>query len=119
MRSWLNGTMLNNFPAELRSVIKSVSNKNTSGYGAATTSDKLWIPSWTEVGLESGDAEGAKFSIFTSNSNRIRKNGGSATIWWLRSVDSSTLFRFVNADGSLCNDYASYAYGVCPCFCIG
>lgn len=119
MRSWLNGTMLNNFPAELRSVIKSVSNKNTSGYGAATTSDKLWIPSWTEVGLESGDAEGAKFSIFTSNSNRIRKNGGSAAYWWLRSVYSSAYFRLVGADGSLNNSNASDARGVCPCFCIG
>lgn len=118
MRSWLGSTMLNNFPSDLRSVIKAVSNQNTSGYGAATTSDKLWIPSFTEVGLQSGSAEGAKFSIFTSNSNRIRKNGGSAAIWWLRSVYSSTYFRRVVTDGSLNNYGASIALGVCPCFCI-
>ena len=95
MRSWLGSTMLNNFPSDLRSVIKAVSNQNTSGYGAATTSDKLWIPSFTEVGLQSGSAEGAKFSIFNSNSDRIRKNGGSATYWWLRSVNGSNGFRDV------------------------
>ena len=118
MRSWLNGTLINNFPAELRNVIKSVSKKNTSGYGAATTSDKLWIPSWTEVGLTSGNAEGNKYGIFNSNSDRIRKNGGSATNWWLRSVDSSTYFRYVYTDGGLYYGNASIAHGVCPCFCI-
>ena len=118
MRSWLNGTLINSFPADLRNVIKSVSKKNTSGYGAATTSDKLWIPSQTEVGLTSGNAEGAKYGIFNSNSDRIRKNGGSASIWWLRSVYSSSGFRDVYTDGSLSSYFASYSYGVCPCFCI-
>lgn len=118
MRSWLNSTMLGNLPSDLQSVIKSVPNQNTSGYGAATTNDKLWIPSFTEVGLQSGSAEGAKFSIFNSNSDRIRKNSGSANYWWLRSVTSSTSFRYVRTDGSLGSYYASDANGVCPCFCI-
>ena len=44
---------------------------------------------------------------------------GSATNWWLRSVNSSTFFRLVSTDGSLNYNNASYAIGVCPCFCIG
>lgn len=118
MRSWLADTMLANFPSDLRSVIKTVTKKNTSGYGAATTQDKLWIPSTTEVGLESGDAEGAKYPIFTNNSSRIKKNGSSAAVWWLRSVYSGTSFRVVSSDGSLNGSSASSASGVCPCFCI-
>lgn len=39
---------------------------------------------------------------------------GSATNWWLRSVNSSTNFRNVNSDGSLNNNNASNANGVCP-----
>ncbi|WP_375378026.1 DUF6273 domain-containing protein [Thermophilibacter sp. ET337] len=39
---------------------------------------------------------------------------GSATNWWLRSVNSSTNFRNVNTDGSLNNNNASNANGVCP-----
>ena len=116
MRSWLSGTLLNNFPAALKSGIKAVSKKNTSGYGAATTSDKLWLFSQTEVGL--GGSEGTAYPAFNSNSARIRKNGSSATIWWLRSVNSSTYFRFVYTDGTLNYNVASYAWGVVPGFCI-
>ncbi len=118
MRSWLSSTMLNNFPAEVRNLMNTVGKKNTSGYGAATTQDKLWIPSQTEVGLASGNAEGAKYPIFTDNASRVKKNGGSASYWWLRSVVSSTNFRGVGADGSLGSGGASDAVGVCPCFCI-
>ena len=118
MRSWLSGTLINSFPSDLRAVIKTVTKKNTSGYGAATTQDKLWIPSYTEVGLQSGDAEGAKYPIFTDNASRIKKDGSSAARWWLRSVYSSSSFRYVVSDGSLGNYGASTAYGVCPCFCI-
>lgn len=116
MRSWLSGTLLNNFPAELKSAIKAVNKKNTANYGAATTSDKLWLLSYTEVGL--GGSEGTAYSVFNSNSARIRKNGSSAYTWWLRSVYSSSDFRYVYSDGTLSGYNASNTIGVVPGFCI-
>ena len=116
MRTWLSGTLLPSFPADLRAVMKSVSKKNTSGYGAATTSDKLWLLSQTEAGL--GGSEGTAYPTLNSNSARIRKNGSSATGWWLRSVYSSTYFRGVGSDGTLDGNVASGAWGVVPGFCI-
>lgn len=116
MRSWLSGTLLNGFPAELKSGIKAVSKKNTSGYGAATTSDKLWLFSQTEVGL--GGSEGTAYPAFNSNSARIRKNGSSAASWWLRSVGSSSAFSVVRSDGTLYNYGAGRSLGVVPGFCI-
>lgn len=116
MRSWLSGTVLPAMPSDLRSVIAAVNKVNTSGYGTSPTSDKLWIPSYTEVGL--GGSEGSQYSIFTDNSSRIRQYNNSNQWWWLRSVYSSSLFRFVSTDGSLNGNVANYTYGVVPGFCI-
>ena len=118
MRSWLSDTLLKALPSDLQSVIKAVSKKNTANYGAATTSDKLWLLSFTEVGLDSGTTEGAKYSVFKDNASRVRKSNGSANYWWLRSVGSSIYFRGVGSDGSLGGGSASYDYGVVPCFSI-
>lgn len=116
MRSWLSGTVLPAMPADLRAVIATVNKVNTSGYGTSPTQDKLWIPSYTEVGL--GGNEGSKYGIFTDNSSRIRKHNNSNTYWWLRSVYSSYYFRFVDTDGSLRYNNATNTYGVVPGFCI-
>lgn len=116
MRSWLSGTVLPAMPSDLRSVIVAVNKVNTSGYGTSPTSDKLWIPSYTEVGL--GGNEGSKYDIFTDNSSRIRKHNNSNTYWWLRSVYSSDRFRSVYVDGSLDVNSAFGTYGVVPGFCI-
>lgn len=118
MRSWLSDTLLKALPSDLQSVIKAVPKKNTANYGAATTSDKLWLPSFTEVGLDSGTTEGAKYSVFKDAASRVRKNNGSAYYWWLRSVSSSSSFRFVTSDGSLNYNVASGGYGVVPCFSV-
>lgn len=118
MRSWLSGTLLKALPTDLQAAIKAVTKKNTANYGSATTSDKLWLPSFTEVGLDSGTTEGSKYPAFTDNNSRIRKNNGSAGSWWLRSVASSGYFRGVDSGGSLSYSVASYGGGVVPCFCI-
>ena len=116
MRSWLSGTVLPAMPADLRAVIATVNKVNTSGYGTSPTQDKLWIPSYTEVGL--GGNEGSAYDIFTDNSSRIRQYNNSNQWWWLRSVTSSTNFRVVGVGGALSNYYASFTYGVVPGFCI-
>lgn len=116
MRSWLSGTVLPAMPSDLRSVIAAVNKVNTSGYGTSPTQDKLWIPSYTEVGL--GGNEGSKYNIFTDNNSRIRKYNNSNQWWWLRSVDSLFSFRGVSVDGSLYDGNANFTYGVVPGFCI-
>lgn len=116
MRSWLSDTVLPAMPADLQAVIATVNKVNTSGYGTSPTQDKLWIPSYTEVGL--GGNEGSKYGIFTDNSSRIRKYDNSNQWWWLRSVHSSRIFRAVNVDGSLSGDNATTTHGVVPGFCI-
>ena len=116
MRSWLSGTVLPAMPADLRAVIATVNKVNTSGYGTSPTQDKLWIPSYTEVGF--GGNEGSAYGIFTNNSSRIRQYDGSNQWWWLRSVASSNIFRNVYSDGSLSSNFAFGTGGVVPGFCI-
>lgn len=116
MRSWLSGTVLPAMPSDLRSVIVAVNKVNTSGYGTSPTSDKLWIPSYTEVGL--GGNEGNQYDIFTDNSSRIRQYNNSNTYWWLRSVWSSSAYRRVGTGGTLISGGASATNGVVPGFCI-
>lgn len=118
MRSWLSSTIFSALPSDLQSVIKSVPKKNTAGYGSKITYDKLWIPSYTEVGIGTGDSEGRRYFIFTDDASRIKNRGKTAYLWWLRSVNSSTYFRCVQKDGSLTNGGASGSLGACPCFCI-
>ena len=110
MRSWLNSTVLNGMDAGVRNIIKSVNKKNTSGYGAATTSDKLWLLSQTETGLASGSAEGAKYSSLP--------NLALGNTWWLRSVYNSYDFRYVSSGGNLGGNRASLSVGVVPGFVI-
>lgn len=110
MRSWLNSTVLNGMDAGVRNIIKSVNKKNTSGYGAATTSDKLWLLSQTETGLTSGSAEGAKYTSLPTLSS-------PAGYWWLRSVYNGNSFYLVGS-GSLSGYGAVISYGVVPGFVI-
>lgn len=117
MRSWLSDTVLPAMPADLRAVIATVNKVNTSGYGTSPTQDKLWIPSYTEVGL--GGNEGSKYSIFTDNSSRIRQYNNSNQGWWLRSVSSYPAFYSIRNDGSSSSTgYVSSPNGVVPGFCV-
>ena len=117
MRTWLSSTVLPAMPSDLRAVIVSVNKVNTPGYGASPTQDTLWIPSCAEVGL--GGNEGSKYEIFTNNSSRIRRFKGSASYWWLRSVEGVyDYFHIVLSNGTLDHHNAISAYGVVPGFCI-
>ena len=116
MRSWLSSTVLPAMPSDLRAVIASVNKVNTSGYGTSPTQDKLWIPSYTEVGL--GGNEGSAYGIFTDNSSRIRNYKNSSTFWWTRSVFSWVNFRIVNPGGTVGNLAVTSTGGVVPGFCV-
>lgn len=132
MYSYLNTTLYNQLPADLRSVIKQVNKKTSAGNtSTAVNADtmRLWLPSLNEVyGSHSyswcSNNEGIKYSIFTNDASRIKNmsNGsGSASLWWLRSpsMSHSTSFCVVYNNGGVGNtNSATRAYGVCFGFCV-
>lgn len=99
MHSWLNSTVYNGMPAELRNVIKSVNKTVLESvnyppqsvpeltYGAIST--KVFLPAAYEVLGANGDSkEGARYSYYATNSSTSKKlsNGsGSVSDWWTRS----------------------------------
>lgn len=132
MYSYLNTTLYNQLPADLRSVIKQVNKKTSAGNTSATVNAdamRLWLPSLNEVyGSHSyswcSNNEGSKYSIFTNDASRIKNmsNGsGSADWWWLRSptLSTSTTFCSVANYGDVgYNSNASVTNGVCLGFCV-
>ena len=75
-RAWMNDTLLSELPDEVSSKVVEVS-KKTVGYESATAtsvSDKLWVPSFSEVvgkltaGMKRSDsyvAEGDQYQLFS------------------------------------------------------
>ena len=125
---YLNGTVLNGLPADLRAVLKTI--YKWYGTGNASTSGKwhgckVWMPLEYEMfgesinspATERSTGNARKYPIFTDDASRIKKlnNGnGNATWYWEASPDmsSSTLFCYVD-DGSAGFGGASNSGGVC------
>ena len=128
MYSWLQDTVFQSLPADLRTVIKTVDKRTSVGGGSLsveTESMKLFLFSESEIfGTETHSTgnEGEQYHYFATQQNRIksRSNGsGSAYRWWGRSptlgVDS---FCCVNANGAPDFDITSNPNGVCFGFCV-
>ena len=84
---YINGTVYNGMPADLKKVIKAVSKKTSVGASESIRTDNMavWLPSMNElfgalnvVGIPEG--EGTQYPIFTDNASRIKSSG-----WWSRS----------------------------------
>lgn len=131
MYRYLNTTLYNQLPADLRSVIKQVNKKTSAGNRSTTVNAdamRLWLLSLNEVyGSHSyswcSNNEGSKYSIFISDASRIKNmsNGsGSAGLWWLRSpaLSYSTTFCVVGSSGGVGSYDASSTRGVCFGFCV-
>lgn len=104
LRTWMNGTLADELPDEVGSKLREVS-KKTNGQAATTvttTSDKLWIPSFSEVvgkltsGMKRADVytpEGNQYQLFANadvqwgGTYSVLSTSGSDGYWWLRSVD--------------------------------
>ena len=136
MRNYLNNTIFPALPLQWQTMIKEVNVLSSEGNTSArivTSADKLFLFSQAEVGFNPADvpyanevdsgAEEVTFSLFTSNTSRIKKtyNGaGTAGHWWLRSplASSSTHFCFVGNGGYAHYYSANGALGVAFGFCI-
>lgn len=139
IHSWLNGTFLNLFDANIREAIKQVKipYHNGTGSGGSVASGanglscKIFLPSGYELGWTKSDnsyfpQDGAKLDYFTAgtgsaaNKKRIAKYNGSATGWWTRSPNTSNSNYVWNvySDGNY--NYWNYyhTHGVRPAFVL-
>ena len=139
IHSWLNGTFLNLFDANIREAIKQVKIPYHNGTGSSGSvasganglSCKIFLLSGYELGWTKSDnsyfpQDGAKLDYFTAgtgsaaNNKRIAKYNGSATSWWTRSPYTyySDGVWYVNSDGSYSVWDYSNTYGVRPAFVL-
>lgn len=126
--------------ALLATALTTVKNNATDGGGIETVTDKVFLPSTTEVGLanEGNIAEGAKWPLFSTNASRLANPTAEAVsasnytnsslkenspwYWWLRTpyAGYSYLVRNVSTSGAL-NYYSAFYgyYGVRPALNLG
>ena len=139
IHSWLNGTFLNLFDANIREAIKQVKIPYHNGTGSSGSvasganglSCKIFLLSGYELGWTKSDnsyfpQDGAKLDYFTAgtgsaaNNKRIAKYNGSATYWWTRSLDmgDSNDVWYVGSGGNYRSYWYSSTYGVRPAFVL-
>lgn len=126
MRNVFMPRFLSLLPADLRDVIKPVVKLTGAGGGSediTSTDDKLFLFSQAEIcgnSTYTADGEGEQYEYFKDAANRVKRRGGSADYWWLRSpsVSGSTSFRYIYSTGYVSGTGASGAYGVSFGFCV-
>ena len=139
IHSWLNGTFLNLFDANIREAIKQVKIPYHNGTGSSGSvasganglSCKIFLLSGYELGWTRSDnnyfpVDGAKLDYFTAgtgsaaNNKRIAKYNGSATYWWTRSPDTNYSYYvwYVYSDGDYYSDWYDNTHGVRPAFVL-
>lgn len=130
IQAYLNSTYLALFDANIQAQIKQVKipyrqnggSGGTDRSGANGLSCKIFLLSAREVGFSDTyiPNDGAKLDYFNSgngtDTKRVAKYNGSATIWWLRSPYTSNTVSvwYVLSDGQYCNHYANRTCGVRP-----
>ena len=135
INTYLNSTFLNLFDSNIKDAIKQVKipyrrdggSGGTDQSGANGLSTKVFLLSGYEVGWTTSDhsgfpQDGAKLSYFESgtgasaNNKRIANLNGSATLWWLRSPNTSginTVWR-VSSTGNYGGVNTAYSFGIRP-----
>ena len=141
MRTFVNNDIYNAIPSEIKNAI--ISTTVVSGHGSTseeenfTSTDKLYLLSTAEVWAQGSsntiNNDTARdvtrqldyySNLGTSTSNysgAIKKNGTSATDWWLRAAYSygTNSFLYVDPKGDWQSNYANYSRGVAPAFRLG
>ena len=140
--TFVNNDIYNAIPSELKSAIIDTTvvsgHGSTSGEENFTSTDKLYLLAPREVWSDWKTSRGASYDtakdltrtldyytsigVKTSNSlGAVKKNGTSATWWWLRAADFSYTDTFLNVDSNgYYSDYdANRTRGVAPAFRLG
>lgn len=130
IQAYLNSTYLALFDANIQAQIKQVKipyrqnggSGGTDRSGANGLSCKIFLLSAREVGFSDTyiPNDGAKLDYFNSgngtDTKRVAKYNGSATVWWLRSPHTNHTgdVWYVNSGGQFNNGYADFTCGVRP-----
>ena len=137
MRTFVNNDIYNAIPSEIKNAI--IDTTVVSGHGSEDTenfisTDKLYLLAPKEIYTNwSNSSDSAKdltrtldyytnIGVTTSNySGAIKKNGTSASMWWLRSANSNynNYFCIVVDGGSWTHTVAGRTNGVAPVFRLG
>jgi hypothetical protein len=136
IHSYLNGTFLGLFDADIQAAIKQVKIPYVNGTGSSAVASgasgldaKIFLLSGYEVGFNQSinsyfPIDGAKLDYFqlgnssesTARSLRIAYLNGTATYWWLRSpyTNNTGSAWGVYSDGGCSSSSCSFSYGVRP-----
>lgn len=134
IHTYLNGTFLNLFDADIREVIKQVKIPYVNGTGNSAVASgssglscKIFLLSGYEVGFRTSDnshfpVDGAKLSYFDAGTGssalnkRIAKLNGSAAAWRLRSPSTNNTSDawLVRSNGNYNYDSCTNSYGIRP-----
>ena len=127
MRTETIPAILAKMPVNIQNGLRSV-NKLTATNGKdgtiKTTSDKLFTFSEMEVygsATNSHSGEGKQYDYYKAGNSKVKKVGGTASWWWLRSPfdnPGNTNFCIVAQNGSASSSSAQYSRGVCFGFCF-
>ena len=127
MRTSIMATLLNQLPAALKNVLKSVNKLSGTGGGSTsgtqTTHDKLFLLSDVEIFgtiSYSVPGEGTQYAYYKAGNSTVKKVNGSADDWWERSPFSGDASNFCCVTGTGGADYygASISCGVSFGFCV-
>lgn len=117
-------------PDDLKKVIKTVRKPayNTVNGVMSYSDDLLWLPSSKELGFDVGGSvydEGECYAIYTPGKNSyteypelIKKNNGTAGIYFTRSKESNMQVGIVTATGTKSSENLGYSRNAFMCFCI-
>ena len=115
----------NSINADERQLIKNkIVNGSNSSSGVTSSTEKVWVPTSSEVGLTELNAEAAVNIIFpyfsVTPSNRVKKNSsGSVVNWWLASHgigSHSNDYCYINGSGAKTWAYQTGSCNVLYCF---
>lgn len=127
MRTSTMTTLLNQLPAALKNVLKSVNKLSGTGGGSTsgtqTTHDKLFLLSEVEIfgtTTYSVPGEGTQYAYYKAGNSKVKKVNGSANYWWERSPHSGGTGSFCRVDngGYATHGGASISNGVSFGFCV-
>jgi hypothetical protein len=127
MKKTVMTTLLNQLPAALKNVLKSVKKLSGTGGGSTsgtqTTNDKLFLLSEVEIfgtTTYSVPGEGTQYAYYKAGNSKVKKVNGSAYYWWERSPRSGDTSNFcdVNGNGGAGYISASNSFGVSFGFCV-
>lgn len=119
IRTYLNSTVLKGFSQKIQNAITTpdlLCHDNTT---PKTLNDKIWLPSYTEMGYvtrQNAPVEGSVFDYYKGDtgSKRIKKFNNNAVNWWLRTPDTeyTSLEWAVDIYGSADSLNIKSSYGV-------